>query len=124
MASCDPTLSLLAHYRALALARQECLLTAFVAHDGQLIDADLWLSAQTDNVRFTVRSLASRALALDAAALLIAHNHPGGDARPSKRDIEETRRLERVLFPLSVRLADHVIIAGGARFSFREAGLL
>lgn len=60
-----------------------------------------------------------------ARYVLIAHNHPSGEARPSEQDIETTRALHRLFTALGVSLVDHAIVAsGGGAFSFRQAGLI
>lgn len=57
-----------------------------------------------------------------AAAVIVAHNHPSGDPRPSPEDREATRRLRRAGELLGVELLDHLIIAAKGFFSFREQG--
>lgn len=59
-----------------------------------------------------------------AAGVIVAHNHPSGDARPSAEDRAATRRLERAGRILGVPLLDHVVVADGGYFSFREEGTL
>ena len=57
-----------------------------------------------------------------AAAILLAHNHPSGDPTPSVEDAAVTRRLSDAGRLVGVRVLDHVIVAGGGFYSFREAG--
>ena len=64
------------------------------------------------------------AAALRAKALIIAHNHPSGNARPSKEDIASTQKLETFCEMCGVMLSDHIIIAGQDSFSFRDEGLI
>jgi len=71
-----------------------------------------------------VREVAGDALALGAAAVVMAHNHPGGDPAPSLADCAATRRLARVLHALDIRLVDHVILAANGAASFRALSLL
>lgn len=77
-----------------------------------------------DAVALPVRTVAADALALDAAVVLMAHNHPSGDAQPSAADRMLTRRLARLLDALDIILFDHLVLAGGAITSFRALGLL
>lgn len=70
------------------------------------------------------RAIIARALQLEATALLLAHNHPGGDTQPSGADIRFTRLLARVAADLGIALHDHLIIAGGKWSSMRAAGVL
>lgn len=70
------------------------------------------------------REIAKRALALNAAALIVAHNHPSGDASPSNGDREVTRQLKDALALLDIKLLDHFIVAQGQMRSFAEIGLI
>jgi len=71
------------------------------------------------------------ALRTGAAAIIVVHNHPGGDPAPSKADLDITRRLKEAARVIGIDLADHVIVGraeadptGRGRFSFAEAGLI
>jgi DNA repair protein RadC len=66
----------------------------------------------------------SPAIAHSAAAVVAVHNHPSGDPTPSAEDRDVTRRLSRCGELLGIPLADHVVVAEGGYFSFRERGLL
>lgn len=57
-----------------------------------------------------------------AAAILLAHNHPSGDPMPSAEDASVTRRLAEAGRLVGIRVLDHVIVAAGGFYSFREAG--
>lgn len=59
-----------------------------------------------------------------AAAVLIAHNHPSGDCEPSAEDASVTSRLVDAGRLVGIRVLDHVVVAAGGYFSFREAGRL
>jgi DNA repair protein RadC len=70
------------------------------------------------------REIAREALALNAAGLIVAHNHPSGDARPSAADRHLTQRLSETLQLIEVKLLDHLIVGENVVFSFAERGLL
>ena len=70
------------------------------------------------------REICIRALEVGASALVILHNHPGGDPTPSRADVEMTNRIRDALKPIDVTLHDHVVVTAGAAFSFREKGLI
>jgi DNA repair protein RadC len=70
------------------------------------------------------RQVIKRALYHNAAALILAHNHPSGIAEPSAADCQITRRLSEALELIDVRLLDHVIIGEGEPVSLAERGLL
>lgn len=59
-----------------------------------------------------------------ATALILSHNHPGGDPNPSAADRQLTRRLKRILGDLDISVHDHIIIAGPTYYSFAENGEL
>jgi DNA repair protein RadC len=59
-----------------------------------------------------------------AAGLVLVHNHPGGDPRPSQTDIEFTQRMRRAAAELDVRVLDHVIVTENDYFSFSAQGML
>lgn len=70
------------------------------------------------------REIVKQALALNAAAVIFAHNHPSGVAQPSQADELLTRSLKEALALVEVKVLDHFIIAGHQTLSFAERGLL
>ena len=71
------------------------------------------------------REVFKPAILLNAAAVIVCHNHPSGDPTPSAEDREATRRLVKAGELLGIPVADHIILGEGeAFFSFREGGLL
>ena len=70
------------------------------------------------------REVVREALALNAAALIVAHNHPSGVAEPSAADVGITRRLREALALVEVRLLDHLVVGDGTVVSLAERGLL
>ncbi len=70
------------------------------------------------------REVVKRALHHNAAAVVLAHNHPSGVAEPSQADRLLTSRLAEALALVDVRVLDHFIVAGPSALSFREAGHL
>lgn len=70
------------------------------------------------------RAIISRALALDAGGIILAHNHPGGDPQPSSQDIELTKKVQQIAAELNLRILDHVIIAEDNYFSFQDQAII
>lgn len=70
------------------------------------------------------REVVRRALDLNAAAVILAHNHPGGVLEPSRADELVTRGLRAALQLVDVMVLDHIIVAGRGTLSFAERGLL
>ncbi|RMB36960.1 RadC-like JAB domain-containing protein [Sphingomonas sp. PP-F2F-G114-C0414] len=77
-----------------------------------------------DQVTISIRTVAVDALAFGAHGVLIAHNHPSGDATPSARDVAFTRALAAGLRTLEVVLLDHLVIAGNRVTSLRAMGVV
>jgi len=70
------------------------------------------------------REVIRRALQHNAAALILAHNHPSGVAEPSQADRQLTVRLKETLGQVDVRVLDHIVVGDGEQVSFAERGWL
>lgn len=112
-------------------------LRAQLRHRRQEVFAVLYLNSQhrllvykehfygtIDGASVYPREVVKEALAQNAAAVIVAHNHPSGVAEPSQADIRITERLARALELVDVRLLDHFIIGDTDEVSFAQQGLL
>ncbi len=70
------------------------------------------------------REILALALERKASGVVLVHNHPGGDPRPSSADIELTQRVTRAANDLGVRMLDHLIVAESEYFSFQSQGMI
>lgn len=70
------------------------------------------------------REVVRRVLHFNAAAVILAHNHPSGVPEPSRADVQLTRRLVDALALVDVRVLDHFIVGEGSGVSFAERGLI
>lgn len=70
------------------------------------------------------RIIVETALRHQASALILAHNHPGGSLKPSNEDIEITRKIMAATEALSIKIVDHIVVAGDQYYSFAENGLM
>ena len=77
-----------------------------------------------DGAEVHPREVARCALRLNAAAVIVAHNHPSGEVTPSSADRAVTTRLKQALALLDIRLLDHVIVGGPESLSQAREGLL
>ncbi|KPU61820.1 DNA repair RadC family protein [Pseudomonas fluorescens] len=75
-----------------------------------------------DNTSVHPREVVKRALANNAAALILCHNHPSGNSDPSQADRVLTKRLQKALELIDVRVLDHFIIGDGDPLSMAEYG--
>jgi DNA repair protein RadC len=115
-----------ARFLALSLqhCRQEVFTVLFLDNRNRLLAAEDMFHGTLTQTAVYPREVARVALERNAAAVILAHNHPSGVAEPSQADRLLTQALKRTLSCLDIPVLDHVIVAGGRRFSFAESGLL
>jgi DNA repair protein RadC len=70
------------------------------------------------------REVVKQSLSVNAAAIILAHNHPSGVAEPSQADERITRRIKAALDLVDIRLLDHLIIGDGTSTSLASRGIL
>lgn len=70
------------------------------------------------------RRVVEAALKRQAAALVLAHNHPNGNVQPSEQDKVLTRAIVLAGETIGLRVVDHLVVSSGETFSFKQAGLL
>jgi DNA repair protein RadC len=90
----------------------------------EVIAIDLHPAAEWDGIMVQLRDIFAASIRCDAAGIVIAHNHPSGNAQPSQTDIATTRRFAEAADVLGIVLHDHLIFAGGDCQSLRQLGLL
>ena len=102
----------------------EMLAVLHLDSDRRLIALDESPAGAADGVDLPIREIFRVALNRGAAGIIVAHNHPSGDAQPSRADVAATRRLAETGLTLGIVVHDHLIFAGGECRSFRDLGLL
>ncbi len=114
------------HFLALSLQHSphEVFAVLFLDARNRLLAAEELFRGTLSQTVVYPREVARRALERNAAAVILAHNHPSGLAEPSQADRRLTEALQRALQCLDIPVLDHLIVAGGRRFSFAEHGLL
>jgi DNA repair protein RadC len=100
----------------------ECLVVLFLDTRRCLIDYELIAAGQPDSVDSDQRRILLRAIGRGARGIIVAHNHPSGDPRPSTTDLRATRELADVSRALGICLCDHLVVAGGEVRSAMFAG--
>lgn len=103
---------------------QEVFVVLFLDSQNRLILADELFRGTLNQTAVYPREVLRRALELNAAAVILAHNHPSGVAEPSQADRVLTDALRAALRPLDMPVLDHIIVAGGCSYSFAEHGHL
>ena len=109
---------------AMGSAQKEHFRIIFLDKKNKIIADEVQGEGTVDQTPVYPREVIKRALELGASAIILAHNHPSGDASPSKNDIELTEQIEAGLKAVDIKLHDHLIIAGNKHFSFAGQGLL
>lgn len=102
----------------------EELLMMFLDGQGKVLSVSKYSNKKADQVESQILDVVQSAAALRAKAMVIAHNHPSGNPKPSVEDIASTKKLETFCEMCGIVLSDHVIIAGKNTFSFRDEGLI
>ena len=95
---------------------------AFLDARNRLIVVERLFSGSIDGAEIHPRIVVQRALALNAAAVLLAHNHPSGHCEPSEADRAITRRLKEVLAMVEVRVVDHLVVSASQGTSMAQLG--
>lgn len=108
----------------LAPKDREVFVGVFLDNRHRVLACDELASGSIAIAHVYPRQVVRRAMALNAAALIVAHNHPSGVAEPSGSDIALTGQLREALALVEVRLLDHFVIAGGIAVSLAERGLI
>ena len=78
----------------------------------KLVRQETSSSGTCDQVHLYPREVLKKALSLNAVTVILAHNHPSADIKPSQDDIRLTKELRRILYANGIHLADHLIIGG------------
>lgn len=113
-------------YLRLTLANlpHEVFVAVFLTAQNRVITVEELFRGTLTQTSVYPREIVKRALAHNAAAVILAHNHPSGEASPSAADRALTKALAEALALIDVRVLDHFIVAPGASMSFAEQGML
>ena len=109
------------HLRPLA---HEAFAVLFLDTRHRLLQLEVMFRGTLAHTSVHPREIVKRALALNAAAVVLAHNHPSGAAEPSRADELLTQSVRAALQLVDVRVLDHLVVGAGSVLSFAERGLL
>lgn len=108
----------------LAERRAEVFGCLFLDNRHRVIDTAELFQGTIDGASVYPRVVVQQALACNAAAVVLFHNHPSGVAEPSRADEAITWRLKDALALVDIRVLDHLVVTAGEAVSFAERGLL
>lgn len=103
---------------------REVFCVLYLNSQHKLIEVDELFVGTIDGAAVYPREIAKAALAHNAAAVILGHNHPSGMTDPSAADKRITERITSSLGLLDIRVLDHVIVSTEGAFSFAEGGLI
>ena len=103
---------------------QEIFAVLFLDNQHRLLAYEEMFFGTVDGASVHPREVVKLALRHNAAAVILAHNHPSGVAEPSQADLRITERLQLALEVVDVRVVDHFIVGDGEVLSFAQHGLL
>ena len=104
--------------------RQEVFAVMFLDNKHRLLAFEEMFFGTIDGASVYPREVVKKALAHNAAAVILTHNHPSGVADPSQADMRITERLQAALELVDVRVIDHLVVGAEEVVSFAEHGLL
>ena len=102
--------------------QQEVFGCLFLDSRHQVLSFEALFRGSIDSTSVHPREVVKRALVHNAAALILCHNHPSGNATPSQADRLLTKRLQEALQLIDVRILDHFIVGDGDPLSMAEYG--
>lgn len=94
----------------------------YLDRKNRLISDECLSIGTVDHVPVYPREVLKRGLQINAAALILVHNHPSGDPEPSRADITMTKEIQNACKVLGVTLHDHIIVGAGRETSLRARG--
>jgi len=104
--------------------RHEAFAVAFLNQANKIIRIELISQGGITGTVADPRLILKRALELEATSLVLCHNHPSGNLRPSRADEELTRKIREGALLIDIRVLDHLIVTEEGYFSFMDEGLL
>lgn len=103
---------------------KEVFSVVFLDNNNTVLEIDEMFTGTVNSASVYPREIVKRALEHNAAAIILAHNHPSGSVEPSQADIAVTQRIKTAMELIEIRVLDHFIIGGATTTSFAERGLL
>jgi DNA repair protein RadC len=111
-------------HTTMAFEGKEQFRLLFLDSKNKLIRDEVQQRGTVNHTPVYPREVVKRALDLNATAVILVHNHPSGDPKPSADDIQMTQQVQNALRGVGIVLHDHVIIGASGHYSFRGHALL
>ncbi|MDG2961727.1 JAB domain-containing protein [Exercitatus varius] len=104
----------------IGLSEREEFLVLFLDNQHRLIKAEVMFQGSINKSQVHPREIVKLGLKLNAAAVLLSHNHPSGETKPSQADKVMTQKIKQACELVDIRVLDHVIVAPDTHYSFAE----
>ena len=101
---------------------REAFFVLFLDNQHRVIESEILVEGTIDSASVYPREVVKRALQHNAAAIILAHNHPSGVAEPSQSDQRITQKISDALGLVDIRVLDHFVVGDGEIVSFAERG--
>lgn len=108
----------------MAIMEREAFVALYLDNQNRLLVYEILFTGSINSTEIHPREVVKSGLKHNAAAAILAHNHPSGHAEPSKADRQITEHLKTALNLVDIRLLDHLVIGGMDIVSFAERGWL
>ena len=119
----EPYMAIMYFQSELEHWEREVFMVIFLDNQNRLIRTEKMFFGTINQASVHPREVIKAALKCNAAAIIIAHNHPSGECTPSDADRHLTRRIELACDLVDIRFVDHIIVGKGDYFSFEEEKL-
>lgn len=103
--------------------KNERFIVIYLNAQNRIIDVETVHEGIVNQAVVYPREILEGALLKKASSLILVHNHPSGEVRPSAADVNLTRNIRETARVLNIEINDHIIVGGNRHFSFREEGV-
>lgn len=108
----------------LAGSRDEKFFVFYLDSKNRVIFYEICAEGTINQAHIYPRKIIRKAMEVNASGLIMVHNHPSGDSKPSEEDINLTKKISEIAKPLDIRVLDHLIIGKGESFSLSTHELI
>jgi DNA repair protein RadC len=105
-------------------AKKEKFVVCFINGQNKVLTTEVLFQGSLTSSAVYPREVVTRVIELGAAAIVIGHNHPSGEIKPSSSDKAVTKKLQIALEAIDVQVLDHIIIGGQQYSSFADSGII
>lgn len=102
----------------------ETVYAVYMDNKRKVLYSGVLFEGNVNSAQISTRKIAETAIRFNASSVILAHNHPGGLALPSREDIGTTHKIASVLHGMGIELADHLIVADDDFVSMADSGFL